>query len=273
MFDIEREQLRKTYQLCRLGFMILGMALVIASFSSLLELFARFEQGQGLITWIHSSTWYQWIDTPMVWGCVIGAILLWGRWDHASWQRRAGLFLVMNLVDLGLWFLARGDAMGAEAPQRGWEFGHEWLRASLGTALGWGEFALISSLTCDYLSHLGVDHARDSDKSTRSMAATGAMLWLLLFCQRTNWRAGWPLQQHQIRGLEGILLFHGFHLIWTITLIQVTALVISAVRQSTYVLEEMDREDGDNDLLRSRSDLPQPFEEVGAMRDDRRNKW
>ncbi len=89
----------------------------------------------------------------------------------------------MNLVDVGLWFISRADAMGAQAG----EFGHEWLRSSLGVALGWGEFALISSLTCDYLVHLGVDHARDSDKSTRSMAATGAMVWLLFFCQRTNW--------------------------------------------------------------------------------------
>ncbi len=180
-----------------------------------------------------------------------------------SWQRRAGLFLVMNLVDVGLWFIDRGDAMGAVAG----EFGHEWLRVSMGLALGWGEFALISSLTCDYLVHLGVEHARDSDKSTRSMAATGAMVWLLLFCQRTDWRAGWPLQAHHPRGLEGLLLAHGFTLIWTITLIQVTALVISAVRQSTEVLAEMDREDQENDLLRSRSDSPQPFENASSYRD------
>ena len=175
MFDIEREQLRKTYQLCRLGFMILAMALVMACFDSLLGLFGNFEPGPGLVTWIRGSAWYQWCGTPIVWGCLIGSILLWGRWDHVSWQRRAGLFLVMNMVDVVLWFMARGDAMGARVG----EFGHEWLRGNLGLALGWGEFALLSSLTCDYLVHLGVDHARDSDKSTRSMAATGAMVWLL----------------------------------------------------------------------------------------------
>jgi heme exporter protein D len=267
MFDIEREQLRKTYQLCRLAFAILAVALVVACFDSLLGLFGRFEQGPGLLTWIYASAWYQWLDAPMVWGCLIGAILLWGRWDHVSWQRRAGLFLIMNLVDLVLWVMARGDAMGARVG----EFGHEWLRLNLGRALGWGEFALLSSLTCDYLVHLGVDYARDSDKSTRSMAATGAMLWLLLFCQTTHWRAGWagwPLQGHHPRGLEGLLLSHGFHLIWTITLIQVTALVISAVRQSTDVLQEMDREDEENDLLRSRSDSSSPFEAVASYRDD-----
>jgi hypothetical protein len=266
MYDIEREQLRKTYQLCRLAFMILAGALVLACFTSLLDLFGRFEP--NLRTWIHGSPWYLWIDTPIVWGCVIGATLLWGRWDHVSWQRRAGLLLVMNLVDLGLWFMARGDALG---PRVG-EIGHEWLRFNIGQALGWGEFALFSSLTCDYLAHLGVEHARDSDKSTRSMAATGAMVWLLLFCQWTNWSAGWPLQPRQLRGLEGLLLYHGSSLIWAITLIQVTALVISAVRQSTYVLDEMDHDDQDNDLLRSRSDSPRPFEGISSDRDDGRRQ-
>jgi hypothetical protein len=263
MFDIEREQRRKTYQLCRLGFTILAVALVLACFSSLLDLASRFVD-RGMVTWIRQSIWYQWLDTPIVWGCLIGATLLFGRWDHASWQRRAGLFLMLNLVDLGLWFVARGDVMGGGAA----EFGHEWLREIMGAALGWGEFALISSLTCDYLVHLGVEHARDSDKSTRSMAATGAMVWLLLICQLTDWHAGWPLQmQRQMRGLEGMLLMHGFKLIWAITLIQVTALVISAVRQSTEVIAEMDREDQENDLLRSRSDSPRPFESESSYRD------
>ena len=132
----------------------------------------------------------------------------------------------------GSGFMARGDAMGARIG----EFGHEWLRRNLGTALGWGEFALISSLTCDYLVHLGVDHARDSDKSTRSMAATGAMLWLLLFCQTTQLGACGRCNDSISAIWKASCSHHGYHLIWTITLIQVTALIISAVRQSTYVL-------------------------------------
>jgi hypothetical protein len=139
----------------------------------------------------------------------------------------------MNMVDVGLWFLDRGDAMGPHAG----EIGHEWLRHSVGIALGWGEFALLSSLACDYLAHLGIEHARDSDKSTRSMAATGAMVWLLYFIQHTDWKAGWPLQMRHGRFLDGFLVYYGYHLIWTITLIQVTALVVSAARQSTKVLE------------------------------------
>jgi heme exporter protein D len=267
MYDLEREQTRKTYQLCRLAFIMLAVALGLACFESLLDLFAKFQP--GLVTWVQSSEFFQWVGAPITWGCLIGATLLWGRWDHVSWQRRAGLFLVMNLVDVGLWFISRADAMGAQAG----DFGHEWLRASVGTALGWGEFALLSSLTCDYLVHLGVEHARESDKSTRSMAATGAMVWLLFFCQATNWRAGWPLQIQPLRPLDGLLVYYGYKLIWTITLIQVTALVVSAVRQSTTVLDEIDREDQDNDLLRSRSDSPQPFEGAAANREQGRRQF
>ena len=95
----------------------------------------------------------------------------------------------MSLVDAGLWLLDHGVALGiAEA-----DFGHDWLRDNLGQALGWAEFALMAGLSCDYLEHLGVEHARESGKSTRSMAATGAVLWMIMFCQRTDWCGGWPL--------------------------------------------------------------------------------
>lgn len=167
----------------------------------------------------------------------------------------------------GIWFVARGDAIGLPFG----EVGHRWLRDNLGQVLGWGEFALLSSLSCDYLVHLGVDHASDSDKSTRSMIATGALVWMLEFCQRTDWGAGWPLRDRPIRNLEGILLLYGTELIWTITLIQVTALVISAVRQSSQVLAEMDREDQELDPLRSRSDFYHDFDGVTTDRDKGRN--
>jgi hypothetical protein len=48
-------------------------------------------------------------------------------------------------------------------------------------------------------------------------------------------------------GLEWFLLMHGWSLIWTITLIQVTGLVISAARQTGHALAEMDREDQASD--------------------------
>jgi hypothetical protein len=251
MIDLEREQLRKTYQLCRLGFGITACGLTVACFASVLGLFGFFQR--DLVNWIHNLAWYQWLRTPIVWCALIGATLLWGRWNHASWQRRVGMLLLICLINLALWFVAQGEAMGLQVG----DVGHRWLRENIGVALGWGKFALLSSLTCDYLVHLGVDHASDSDKSTRSMTATGALVWMLFFSQQTEWGAGWPLRPRRLGGVEGDLLIYGFSLIWTITLIQVTALVISAVRQSSHILEELDLEDQEHDLLRSRSDSHQ----------------
>jgi len=249
MFDLEREQLRKTYQLCRLGFGMIAGALVLACVMSILFLLGSFEP--GLLQWIREGSVHQWVDTPIVWFSLIGATLLFGRWDQPSWQRRSGLLLAISVVVIGLWFMASGDLLGLRVG----EFGHPWLRDRIREALTWAKFALLASLASTYLVHLGVEHASDSDKSARSMAATGAMIWMLLFWQQAHWAAGGP-QPRRMLGLESHLLFHGFRLIWVITLIQVTALVVSAVRQSTFVLEEMDREDQDDDLLRSRSEPP-----------------
>jgi hypothetical protein len=262
VFDLEEEQLRRTYQVCRLGFGITAVALVAACFTSLVSLLA-FVQHE-LFLWVHQSPLFQLLETPIVWLSLFGATLLWGRWDHVSWQRRAGLLLLMCLVDLACWFVEHGTTFGLENGNGG----HEWLRIELGQALGWAEFALLSSLSCAYLVHLGVEQAREYDKSTRSMAVTGALIWLLWFCQQTDWAAGWPLRQARRGGLETMLLWQGTTLIWAITLIHVTALVIKATRQSTQVLEEMDRYAEGHDLLRSRSDSMQASDLLKSQKHD-----
>jgi len=241
MFDQEREQLRKNYQLCRVGFGIVAVGLGLACFEALLDLFGRL-QPHFLLS-IRESPWYQWLATPITWCPLIGVSMLRGTWDQTSWRRRSGLLLVMCLVDLGLWFFERGESLGLQFGN----VGHFWLRRHIGEALGWAEFALLSSLSGVYLVHLGVDQARDSDKATRSMIVTGAALWMILFCQQTNWAAGWPLHPRRIMAVEWIMLHYGWQLVWTIVLLQVTGLVISAARLSSHALQEMDREDQAND--------------------------
>jgi hypothetical protein len=241
MMDLDREQHRKTYEVCRLGFGILAGALTLACVDSLLPLLNNFSP--WLCAQIVSIPGYRWIGVPINWGCLLGIIMLWGRFEHAGWQRRVSLLLVMALVDVGLWFMENGEALGiAEG-----NFGHKWLLGHLGQALGWSEFALLAGLSCDYLEHLGQEYARESGKATRSMAVTGAVLWLLMFCARTDWRAGWPLIPRQFRALEEYLLFKATQLIWAITLLQVTALVFAAARESNQVLAEMQREDESGD--------------------------
>jgi hypothetical protein len=250
MFDTEREQARKTYQLCRFGFGSYGAALLVASATAVVGLLWVFRLDQA--RWIASQPWYHWLDTPIVWCRLIGAILLWGRWDQKGWQRRASLLLALCMTDIVLWIVARGEMLGLH----GGDIGHEHLREMIREAMSWGRMALLSSLAGDYLVHLGIENARESDKLTRSMTVTGALVWMLFNLQQTNW-AVWPLQRMPRLNLESVLLLHGFTLIYSITIIQVTALVISAARQSTVALAEMDREDQENDLLRPQSDVVQ----------------
>jgi hypothetical protein len=244
MLDLDRDQLRRTYQLCRTGFLFLAIALVPACIWAVLLMIGMLGD-RRFFAWLIQLPWNDWIFTVSVWGSLVGTTLLWGRWDNASWQRRSGLLLCMCLVDLVLWFLDRGDGPGLGEGS--------WFRSNLGQALGWAEFALMASLSGDYLVHLGLAQAEDSAKSTRSLAATGAVIWMLRFCEQTNWDAGWPLQRRNF-GIQGWLLFLGSELIWTIALIQVTALIIASVRQSNRVLREMDLEDQDHELLRLPSD-------------------
>jgi hypothetical protein len=254
MFDTVREQARKTYQLCRVGFASYGAALAVASLTAVIELLWVFRIDQ--VRWIAGQTWYQWLDTPIVWCRLLGAILLWGRWDQKSWQRRTSLLLALCMADLVLWFVARGEMLGLH----GGDIGHNHLRGMLREAMSWGRMALLSSLAGDYLVHLGIENARESDKLTRSMTVTGALVWMLFNLQQTNW-AVWPLQRMGKFNLESALLLHGYTLIYSITLIQVTALVISAARQSSVTLAEMDREDQEDDLLRPQSDV---FQDAAA---------
>jgi hypothetical protein len=240
MHDLEREQLRKTYQLSRTAFLFLAVSLVPSCILAVLDLIVVLGQNRRLHVWLTQFSWNEWVFTLSVWCSLAGTTLLWGRWENKSWQRRTGLLLFMCLVDLVLWFLEQSSVPGQDDGA--------WFRSNLGQALGWAEFALLAGLSGDFLVHLGLDQAEDSAKSTRSLAATGAVIWMLRFCEHTNWEAGWPLQRRNF-GNQGWLLFLGSELIWTITLIQVTALVVAAVRHSVRVLNEMDREDQHHELL------------------------
>jgi hypothetical protein len=77
MFDLERDQLRKTYQLCRLGFGFIAVAMVLFSLDAVVDLFSVFHG--HLVDWVRGMPWYAWLGAPIVWGKLMGAVLLWGR--------------------------------------------------------------------------------------------------------------------------------------------------------------------------------------------------
>lgn len=247
--DQEREQERQTYRICRFGFGVVVLALVLACLSSILSLPRHFG-GRALLPWLQHSTFWAWIDTPIVWGSLLGSYLLWGRWNDRSWQRRSGLLVVMGTADVVLWLIEHGQDLGL----RMGDVGHLWLRHNLGMALGWAEFALLASLSCEVMLHLGVEPAAETGKATRSLAATGAAVFMLWFCHSTDWQRGWPLEWRRFNTIEALLLDLGTTMIWTITLIQVTALCAAATKQCSNALAEMAREDVLNDPLRRQSE-------------------
>jgi hypothetical protein len=241
--DIDREGQRQVYKLCRLGFGILSFSLLLAIVSCVV-VFAAIFGGPWLVSWYY----YGGAISPrnvtgalVTWGSLVGVYLLWGRWRAPAWQRRAGLLLLMSLVDVALWCVEHAPAISIPAPQE-----HEWLLHHLGEALGWAEFVLIASLACDFLQHLGVEHAPAAGKATCSLAATGAVIWGILFVQSTQWGT-WPLIGRLTP--DKLLLLMGSHTIWTLTLIQVTALTFSAAQQASRVLTEMNRDEQELDPL------------------------
>ncbi len=255
----------RTYQLCRTGFLSLAVGLVPFALLQVSIIVGQVLVGDRQIEiWLQQATWLDWLPTLTTWSTLIGATLLWGRWDNSSWQRRTSLLMTMCLIDVGIWFLDLGDPQGIGD----WA----WFRGRFGNALGWAEVALLASLSGDFLTHLGVEQAEESAKSTRSLAASGAMIWLLLFCETANLRDGWPIKPNAQIPRQTLLLSLGTNLIWIICLIQITALVVAAFRQSDHQVRDMEADDRiREDVLFSLTDAdvdsadrPAPAERAGS---------
>jgi hypothetical protein len=240
MIEQRHDDYVRTYTLCRSAFLFLAIGLVPAAFLQLLYVVGTVGDRQ-ISLWLQQATWPSWISTLTTWSLLIGTTLLWGRWDNASWQRRTSALMTMCLVDVGIWFLDL-DATPALAESA-------WFRSQVGFALGWAELALLASLSGDFLTHLGLEQAEESAKSTRSLAASGAMIWLLVFCEVANLRAGWPIKPHRPVPRQTHLLWLGAELISTICLIQVAALVVAALRQSDRQVRDLAADEPEDDVF------------------------
>ncbi len=190
MFELERDQIRKTYQLCRIGFFLLTVSLVPAC----ILFVAGNDRLAGRPATLQSDSRFALEPVGVylsVWGSLAGAMLLWGRWDQKSWQHGLACCWSCAWSSMVVWFMDRGENQPPGHP--------DWFRLNLGQALGWAEeFALLAGLSGDYLVHLGLSQADDSARSTRSLAATGAVIWLLRLYELTNSNGrGWPLRQRR----------------------------------------------------------------------------
>ncbi len=247
----ERALLRRRIYRYRLGFSALGLALVVASLSTVGMLLLFFSGNRQPIGAQFGIPHWRIIEQGLVTvGSLLGVALLWGRWPDVNWQRRSGLLLLMCLVDAVLCTLDNAQELGVVDGA----IGHQWFRDSLGTALGWSEFALIATLAADIAAHLGEPQATELAKAVRSLATTGAMVWFMYFYFRTNWNPPlWPLRELQPNHGTFMLLL-GWCVMGAINLVQVTVLSLLAGRCCGRALREMAAVDRANDLLPSRSE-------------------
>jgi hypothetical protein len=248
----EREVLRNRLRRARFGFSVLGLALVVASLSTIGFLILGFSgvgQPLGILLGIPNFELIE--GSIIVWGSLLGVALLVGGWPDESWRGRSVLLLLMCLVDATLWSLDHADLLGL---RDGGDVPHAWLRRSLGEAISWSEFALIASLAADMAAHLGETRAIDFARSVRSLATTGAMVWFLYFYFRTNWVLPiWPLRARP-QNHGSFMLMLCWMVLSAILFVQTTALSLLAGRCCGQALRKMAAEDRASDLLPSRSE-------------------
>ncbi|MBX6312894.1 MAG: hypothetical protein IRY99_08275 [Isosphaeraceae bacterium] len=247
--DWEFEDPTPRYRLCQAGFGLIALAIGLLCADAALDLAWLFTGHRGILALTHDRLWTWLVGAPITWGSLIGSYLLWGRWSEPRWQRRAGLLVLMNTIDLVLWFLNHGDELGlwiGEVP-------HRWLRGNLAMGLGWAELGLMAGLAADVSDHLGKGPETIAGGTVaKSFAGVGAAIWALWFLGMTDW-GRWPLG-HRWLTPPLYLLLVGSTLVLTLTTFQVAALSILASRHCGEFVRELKGNDPMLELLRSRSE-------------------
>lgn len=241
------EESRPRHGLGRVGFGLIALALgllCVVEVSLLAYLFGAQHQVQAL----HDHPAWLWlVDAPITWGSLVGSYLLWALWNQPSWRRRAGLLLIMNAIDAGMWTVVHAEelGLGPEPRELSWTF---FLMAS---GLGWCELLLAASLAAEIAAQLGNSEAVDSGRNAYSVAIIGLILWAITALSQTDWGA-WPLRLRPTAEYPILLLLMTVLLILLTFL--VTVLCLTAARLSGRYLREQARREVDDELLKSRSE-------------------
>jgi hypothetical protein len=248
--DLDREEQRSRYRLCRIAFSCIAIGLALLCLSESMVV-AWLLTGEQAIRQTFRSPAFDWlVSSPVTWFTVLGAYLLWGRWTDPAWQRRAGLLLGMNLLDLGYWALKHASALGYLPGQ----LGDDWLLGQVPEAIGWLEFVLFAGLAADLSAHLGKEDAPESGRAAQAIALLGFAFWAVCFLSQTHWRSGWPLRPRPFRRVD-LLLWLGSRLLTIAASFQVILLSAAAARLASRTVAEMDRDDQEVHLEPTKTEL------------------
>jgi hypothetical protein len=261
--DLEPVRNRLRYRLCSAGFALTALGLGLLCADSALHLLLSLS-ADSRIRVILQNHWYSWlVGAPITWGSLVGSYLLWGRWPHPTWRRRAGLLVLMNSFDLLTWSLRHGGDLGLwnDGAVRRLLAEHEWFLMNLTWALGWAELALFAGLAADVLAHLEMPGALKAGQTARVFIVAGAAAQVLLFLLLTDWQKDrlWPLPCRGGGDPLIYLIFLGSSFLLTISSLQVTALSMVACRYCQNLLVEWRLADREYDPLKSRSESDDPW--------------
>jgi hypothetical protein len=266
LMDWERDDFEHTarYRLCRAGFALSAMGLALMSLDTAFYLVWMVTMSPEVGQILSSPLWKWGVGSSVTWSTLLGPYLLWGRWKEPHWQQRAGLLVVLNLADVGLWLVRHGREFGL------WphEVAHFWLRMNVTYASSWIQFGLWAGLAADVSAHLGGKANLHSKIKGQSLAMVGFMLWLLFFLDQTAWQRGWPLTPHRTPLTP--LLWIGSMMLRTVTAFQVAALCLLASRECTQILKELGSDHHALEALRSRSEPSHGGDPWEAPRSDPR---
>jgi hypothetical protein len=245
--DWERDEAKRRYMLCRLGFALTSLGLGLLFIDQIVVLSFMFTFHPDIRAVLQSEWWDWGVGAPITWSTLIGAYLLWGRQRDPVWQRQAGVLVILNFVDFGFWSLRHANGLGFNIP----EMGHPWLVYNITQGTGWIENILFASLASELMARVGKTDAAEAGMGARSLAWIGTLFWLMSFVFLTNW-SHWPLVP--LRGRDLRFAQMGTDLLSTIASFQVTCLTVAASRYCGQVLAAMRKEEQADDLLRSRSE-------------------
>jgi hypothetical protein len=175
--DLERDEQRQMYRLCRIGFGLITLGLGLLWVDSALNLVFLLTFNHDILSLLQHPWWGWLVGAPITWGTLIGAYLLWGRSNDPSWHRRAGLLVIMNGIDLINWTLDHSEALGLHLGP----VGPDWLRSQVSKGLSWAEFLLFASMAVDMLKQLGKNQSPETGTSARTLATIGLVFWALAF--------------------------------------------------------------------------------------------
>ena len=243
---------RPRYVLCRIAFILVGIGLGIYCFDIAAQVTLYLTRDAGILKALRSQWWKWGVGAPITWCTVLGALLLWGRWRDASWQRRAGILLLLNLIDVVTWTVSHGGELGLKIG----DFSrYAFLRGEVSQLIGWAEFFLFANLAGEVADHLAAD--RDLVRLGRAMGplcAIGATFSFLEFLAMSDKKAGWPPQQGIFNEEVRLLILMNLVLSFAATA-QAVLLNLLAARKCGEHLANLKRVEVGEDLLKPRSRL------------------